>query len=314
MAPKSNWIWVRYWMRAMGMTPGLPTVRCESSNLTSTDALGHEKTLALVTSGISRDHASAEPRKMAGVVERMACARAGRRYYTPTPDEAKAAYEKAPTCSKCKPHLNGWRFRHPARDGAVRAGAALCAPSASEAAGLLFFHGGGFAIGVLAWAALMQVLKPVANCPSTRSALQLAHLPDRRSTTPGTHRAHRDNAFANGTGRRWIAIGGDSAGTLATCAILARSMGYYAQLLFYPGMAAHQDTDSRNGPLLGEALIGWFSASTCIRPERDDWPSAPLNADDLERRAPAWIGLAVVRGRRALFMRRQAPRRRRGRP
>jgi acetyl esterase len=85
------------------------------------------------------------------------------------------------------------------------------------------------------------------------------------------------------------------------CAILARDAGLpiLLQLLFYPGMAAHQDTDSHRryaeGPLLGEALISWFfSLYVHSSAERDDWRFAPLNADDLEGVAPAWIGLAEI--------------------
>ena len=100
-----------------------------------------------------------------------------------------------------------------------------------------------------------------------------------------------------------IAVGGDSAGgTLAAvCAILARDAGLplALQMLFYPGTAAHQDTDSHlryaEGPLLGEALITWFfSQYVNSAADRDDWRFAPLNAEDVDGVAPAWIGLAEV--------------------
>src|SRR6185503_2864728 len=98
-----------------------------------------------------------------------------------------------------------------------------------------------------------------------------------------------------------LALGGDSAGgTLAAvCAILARDAGLPValQMLFYPGTTAHQDTASHHrfadGPLLGEALITWFFAQYVNTPvERNDWRFAPLNADDVDGVAPAWIGLA----------------------
>jgi acetyl esterase len=98
-----------------------------------------------------------------------------------------------------------------------------------------------------------------------------------------------------------LALGGDSAGgTLAAVsAILARDAGLPValQMLFYPGTTAHQDTPSHrrfaDGPLLGEQLITWFFAQYLHSPaERNDWRFAPLNADDVEGVAPAWIGLA----------------------
>jgi acetyl esterase len=98
-----------------------------------------------------------------------------------------------------------------------------------------------------------------------------------------------------------LAVGGDSAGgTLAAvCAILARDakLPLALQLLIYPGMTAHQDTASHErfacGPLLDEALITWFfGLYVNSRAQRDDWRFAPLNAEDVEGVAPAWIGLA----------------------
>ena len=111
----------------------------------------------------------------------------------------------------------------------------------------------------------------------------------------------RSNAGQWGLDGTRIAVGGDSAGgTLAAvCAVLARDAGIplALQLLFYPGTAAHQDTPSHKkyaeGPLLGEALITYFFDQYVNLPaDRDDWRFAPLNADDVEGVAPAWIGLA----------------------
>jgi acetyl esterase len=98
-----------------------------------------------------------------------------------------------------------------------------------------------------------------------------------------------------------IAVGGDSAGgTLAAvCAILARGAGLplALQMLFYPGTTSHQDTASHQrfaaGPLLDEPLITWFFAQYLnTQAEREDWRFAPLNAEEVDGVAPAWIGLA----------------------
>ena len=85
----------------------------------------------------------------------------------------------------------------------------------------------------------------------------------------------------------------------AVCAILARDAGLplALQLLIYPGMTAHQDTPSHrkfaDGPLLTDSLISYFFNQYVRTPaDRDDWRFAPLNADDVDGVAPAWIGLA----------------------
>ncbi|MFS2051206.1 alpha/beta hydrolase fold domain-containing protein [Variovorax sp. CT11-76] len=89
-------------------------------------------------------------------------------------------------------------------------------------------------------------------------------------------------------------------GTLAAvCAILARDAGLplALQLLIYPGMTGHQDTESHRryaqGPLLTKALIDYFFGQYVRSPaDRDDWRFAPLIADDVDDVAPAWIALA----------------------
>ena len=71
------------------------------------------------------------------------------------------------------------------------------------------------------------------------------------------------------------------------------------QLLFYPGTTAHQDTPSHrslgDAPVLSASHINYFFAQYVNqRSDRDDWRFAPLNADDVEGVASAWIGLAEV--------------------
>src|SRR5262249_658399 len=103
-----------------------------------------------------------------------------------------------------------------------------------------------------------------------------------------------------------LAVGGDSAGgTLATvCAALARDAGIRLalQLLIYPGVTGHQQTDSHarlaNGYLLSQATIPWSCAQYLREPsDRDDWRFAPLDgtrggAPSFAGVAPAWIATA----------------------
>ena len=190
--------------------------------------------------------------KMASVVERMA--RAGRPPLNLlTPDEARAAYEKgAGVLEVPKPQLARVEdFSVPARDGhalPVR----LYAPSGERLPLLLFFHGGGFTVGSIATHdTLCRVLSQRSGCAVVSVDYRLA--PAHRFPT-ASNDAWDALAHIAGNAAQWgldgsrIAVGGDSAGgTLAAvCAILARDAGLPValQLLFYPGMAAHQDTDS----------------------------------------------------------------------
>lgn len=245
--------------------------------------------------------------KMASVIERMA--RAGRPPLNAlTPAEARAAYEKgAGVLEVPKPQLARVEdFSVPARDGyalPVR----LYAPSSEALPLLLFFHGGGFTVGSIATHDILcRVLSQQSGCAVISVDYRLA--PEHKFPTASNDAwdalAHVAlNAAQWGLDSTRIAVGGDSAGgTLAAvCAILARDAGLQLalQLLIYPGTAAHQDTDSHRryaeGPLLGEALISWFFGQYVhSTTERDDWRFAPLNADDVEGVAPAWIGLAEI--------------------
>jgi acetyl esterase len=98
-----------------------------------------------------------------------------------------------------------------------------------------------------------------------------------------------------------IAVGGDSAGgTLAAaCAIAARDAGLKLamQWLVYPGVCAHQDTDSHlrlaEGYLLTRKTILWFFEQYIgDANDRTDWRFAPLNAASLKGLAPAWLAVA----------------------
>ena len=241
---------------------------------------------------------------MAGLVERMA--RAGRPpLYTLSPAEAKRAYEKgAGVLEVPKPALERIEdFHIAARDGFALP-ARLYAPSMARLPLLLYLHGGGFTVGnISTHDTLCRVLAEQSGCAVVSLDYRLA--PAHRFPTAVDDAwdalaflaRHADRFGADGTR---LAVGGDSAGgTLAAvCAIQARDAGLplALQLLFYPGTAARQDTDSHRrfavGPLLDEPLISWFFSQYIDDAERDDWRFAPLNADDVDGVAPAWIGLA----------------------
>jgi len=242
---------------------------------------------------------------MASVVERMA--RAGRPpLHTLPPAEAKAAYEKgAGVLEVPKPQLARVEdFTLPARDGHALP-ARLYAPSNAVLPVLLFFHGGGFTVGSIATHDILcRVLSEKSGCAVVSLDYRLA--PEHKFPTASDDAWDAFEHLAK-NGEKWgldgkrLAVGGDSAGgTLAAvCAVLARDAGIplALQMLFYPGTAAHQDTPSHKkyaeGPLLGEALISYFfDLYVNSSADRDDWRFAPLNAEDVEGVAPAWIGLA----------------------
>lgn len=242
---------------------------------------------------------------MAGVVERMG--RAGRPALDALPPEAaKAAYESgAGVLEVPKPPLERVEdFTLDARDGAQLA-ARLYAPSMAALPVLLYFHGGGFTVGSIATHdTLCRVLAAQAGCAVVSLDYRLA--PAHRFPTAvndawdAVQFLQREGAARFGLDTQRLALGGDSAGgTLAAvCAILARDAGLPValQLLFYPGTGARQDTDSyrrfADGPVLTDALVTWFFSQYIDDTDRDDWRFAPLNADDVDGVAPAWIGLA----------------------
>jgi acetyl esterase len=248
-------------------------------------------------------HSGLTPR-MADVVERM-----GRARQPPldalTPEAAKAAYEKgAGVLEVPKPVLERVEdFAIRARDGAAL-GARLYAPSQAALPVLLYFHGGGFTVGSIATHdTLCRVLALQAGCAVVSLDYRLA--PAHRFPT-AVNDAWDAVQFLHGEGAALgldtglLALGGDSAGgTLAAvCAILARDAGLPValQMLFYPGTSARQDTDSyrrfADGPVLTAALARWFFSHYIGEADREDWRFAPLNAEDVEGVAPAWIGLA----------------------
>jgi acetyl esterase len=243
--------------------------------------------------------------KMAGVVDRMARARHSP-FHALTAAEARAAYEKgAGVLEVPKPALARIEdFTIPARDGFALP-ARLYAPSHARLPAMAYFHGGGFTVGSIATHdTLCRVLSERSGCAVVSLDYRLA--PEHRFPTASDDAWDAVRFLARegaslGLDAQRLAVGGDSAGgTLAAvCAVMARDAGIplALQLLFYPGLAAHQDTASHRrfaaGPVLDERLISWFFGQYVRTPaDRDDWRFAPLNADDVEGVAPAWIGLA----------------------
>lgn len=242
---------------------------------------------------------------MADVVERMTRARHPA-LNTLTADEARASYEKgAGVLEVPKPALARIEdFTIPARDG-FGLPARLYAPSDAALPVLLYFHGGGFTIGSIATHdTLCRVLASRSGCAVVSLDYRLApahKFPTASDDAWDALQFLAREAKSLGLDGSRIAVGGDSAGgTLAAvCTVMARDAGIPValQMLFYPGTTAHQDTPSHAryacGPLLDEPLISWFfDQYVRTRADRDDWRFAPLNADDVEGVAPAWIGLA----------------------
>jgi len=190
----------------------------------------------------------------------------------------------------------------PARDGAMLP-ARLYAPSAERLPVLLYLHGGGFTIGSIeTHDSLCRELALHSGAAVVSLEYRLA--PEHRFPT-AVHDAWdalrwlaTDSSL--GLDTRRLAVGGDSAGgnLAAVCALFARDAGLplALQLLFYPGTAAAQDSESHrrfaHGPLLDRATINWFFDHYIDQADREDWRFAPLNAHDHAGLAPAWIGLA----------------------
>ncbi len=198
-------------------------------------------------------------------------------------------------------------FTVPARDGhalPVR----LYAPAAASAGllpALLYMHGGGFTVGSIATHDILcRELARLAGCAVVSLDYRLApehKFPTAIDDTWDTLAWLAAHGGEKGLDVSRLAVGGDSAGgTLATAsALLARDAGLplCLQLLFYPGCAPRQDTDSHHryaaGPIIPASLIQWFF-SLYLRSDQDreDWRFAPLLAPDVDGVAPAWFGLA----------------------
>ncbi|UZD53624.1 alpha/beta hydrolase [Caldimonas aquatica] len=242
--------------------------------------------------------------KMRGVLDRIR--RANHTPYHQLPvEQARAAYEAAAEILDLPraPLPRVENLHLPAADGSLRR-ARLYAPSHERLPVLLYFHGGGFTIGSIeTHDSLCRQLALRAGCAVVSYEYRLA--PEHRFPTAvedcwAALRALGPAAAEWGLDGGRLAVGGDSAGgTLAAvCAILARDhgLGLAAQLLITPGTCAHQDTGSHRlfaqGFVLERAAIDWFFDHYIGHHHRNDWRFAPLNADDLEGVAPAWVCVA----------------------
>lgn len=250
---------------------------------------------------------------MRGVLERID--RAGHPpLHTLPPAQARAAYEAGAGVLDVPPLAlpRTEVLSIPVRDGS-RLAARLVAPQASGPLPvLLYFHGGGFTVGSSATHdSLCRQLAALADCSVVSVDYRLA--PEARFPTAVEDAWDsllwlRSSAPELGLDPSALAVGGDSAGgTLAlVTALQARDAGLplALQLLFYPGCAGHQDTESHrrfaHGFLLEKAHIDYFFSQYLRSPaDRDDWRFAPLDGVDgsghpreLDGLAPAWIGLA----------------------
>ena len=255
---------------------------------------------------------------MHSVLDRMA--RAGHPpLHALTPDQARAAYSAGAGVlelpMQALPRIDDLNVT--TRDGyamPVRLYAPLARGAGAVLPALLYFHGGGFTIGTIeTHDGLCRRLSHLAQCAVVSVDYRLS--PEHRFPTAVNDAWDAvqwlvDQGAALGLDPARIAVGGDSAGgTLAAvCAIMARDAGLpmALQLLFYPGTAAHADTDSHRrfakGFVLEDTHIAYFfNHYLPTAADYEDWRFAPLNGRtpngdlvELAGVAPAWFGLAEL--------------------
>jgi acetyl esterase len=230
-----------------------------------------------------------------------------------TPEQARSAYTAGANVLELPAHhlprVEDFHVR--ARDGASIA-ARLYAPSYDVLPVLVYFHGGGFTIGNIATHDILcRHLSHLAHCAVVSVDYRLA--PEHKFPTAVDdawdalswviHHGHEKQLDVTR-----VAVGGDSAGgTLAAvCAVMARDAGFSLalQLLFYPGTAAVQNSESNRqfakGFVLEATHMDYFFNHYLRSPaDRQDWRFAPLDGltasgdvADLSQAAPAWLGLA----------------------
>ena len=243
-------------------------------------------------------------RQMRSVLERMARLR-HQPMHLLSPREARANYESAADVLEVpkRPLARVEDLAVPARDGAALQ-ARLYQGDAGTRGVLLYFHGGGFTIGSIGTHDILcRELAGLAGCTVVSLGYRLA--PEHRFPVAVDDCWDALQWLAGARGPLGlagepIAVGGDSAGgTLAAVsALLARGAGLplALQLMFYPGTTARQVSPSHrrydHGLVLEQAHIEYFFGHYIDLSLREDWRFAPLNADDVEGVAPAWIGLA----------------------
>jgi acetyl esterase len=255
---------------------------------------------------------------MHSVLDRMA--RAGHPpLHALTPDQARTAYSAGVGVlelpSQALPRVDNLTMN--TRDGyamPVRLYAPVVQGSGLALPVLVYFHGGGFTIGNIdTHDGLCRRLSHLARCAVVSVDYRLA--PQHRFPVAVNDAwdavqwlVKQGGVLGLDTTR--IAVGGDSAGgTLAAvCAIMARdaAVPVALQLLFYPGTAAHADTDSHRrfakGFVLEDTHIAYFFDQYLpTKADYEDWRFAPLDGYmpngelvDLTGVAPAWFGLAEL--------------------
>lgn len=232
-----------------------------------------------------------------------------------TPEQARLAYEAGSEVLELPRHklARVQDITLSARDGHALSARLYAPTSEHDLPVLLYLHGGGFVVGSTnTHDTLCRRLAHLAHCAVLSLNYRLA--PEYQFPTAYEDAwdalcwLHRYGATLAGLDTRRLAVGGDSAGgTLAAaCAIAARDtqLPLAMQMLFYPGVCAHQDTPSHHtyakGFLLEKAHIDYFFGHYLRHAaDRTDWRFAPLDGldssgqtVDLQGLAPAWLGLA----------------------
>jgi acetyl esterase len=175
---------------------------------------------------------------------------------------------------------------------------------ASPSPGLVYFHGGGFAIGDLeTHDGLCRRLAKAAGLRVLSVDYRLAPehpFPCGHDDAAEATRWAFDHAGEIGFDPARIAVGGDSAGgTLtATTAIAlrddpARRIAF--QLMLYPGIWPEVETESRktlDGPLLTKEAIAWFEACLAADAHPEAARASPGRQEDLARLPPALVTTA----------------------
>jgi len=178
--------------------------------------------------------------------------------------------------------------------------------AAEQAAGIVYFHGGGWVLGGLE--SHDDVCRTLAN-----AALAVVICVDYRLAPEfpfpaGFDDCHRALCYAAENSRDFgidpgaLAVAGDSAGgclAAATAIRCQRESGpdLAAQLLFYPNTDARLNTPSvdlfSEGFGLTEKTMRWFRDSTAPDPAAfTDWRLSPLLCDDLSGLPPCFAVLA----------------------
>ncbi|HEX5660037.1 MAG TPA: alpha/beta hydrolase [Polyangiales bacterium] len=167
---------------------------------------------------------------------------------------------------------------------------------------LVFFHGGGFALGDLdTHDAPCRALCAEGNLHVLSVEYRLAPeapFPAGLDDAYAAFRWAQQNAERLGADPRRIAIGGDSAGgnLAAVITLLAKERGDplpALQLLLYPAVDSTRDSASidsfAEGLFLSRADIHWFRDAYIGAHDRSDWRVSPLLAKDLSGLPPAIV-------------------------